>query len=302
MDYNINEEEMKVCGKCDKELPKTVEYYFRDRKRPDGLCRECKVCRGSKYGISAINRVLKARDGFKYCGKCKKELPLDYDHFYRNKNVKSGWRSTCKLCMGIRYGVHQPNKTFKAKEGYHFCARCKTELPINNFSRNKGNKSGLHSACKSCELERDREYMSCESVRERYREYRRGYRKDYYSTDHGKMINKRNIQKRRARKNNTIYNYSKSTWESTLLEFDNECGYCGSAGNLQQEHVTPLSKGGYYTKQNIIPACSFCNASKRDADLMDWYPKQTFYERERLVKIKLWTGMNKDGTQQLSIL
>lgn len=302
MNYNMNEEELKVCGKCEKELPKTVEFYFRDKKKVDGLCRECKVCRGSKYGISAINRVLKAKDGYKYCGKCKEELPLDYDHFYRNKNVKSGWRSTCKLCMGIEYGVHQPNKTLKAKEGHHFCSRCKEELPMANFYNNKDNKSGLHSSCKKCEHERDKKHMSCERTREKYREYRKGYRKRYYSTEHGKMINKRNLQRRRARKQGAIYNYPKETWEVTLSKFNDECAYCGSSEDLQQEHIIPMSKEGNYTKQNIIPACSFCNASKKDRDLMDWYPRQSFYEDERLNKIKKWSNIDDNGTQQLSIL
>lgn len=54
---------------------------------------------------------------------------------------------------------------------------------------------------------------------------------------------------------------------------------------LTQDHFLPLSKGGEYTVNNIIPACKNCNCSKQDKDFSEWYSKQEFYRKERELKI-----------------
>ncbi|MCJ7483908.1 MAG: hypothetical protein MUO31_13195 [Thermodesulfovibrionales bacterium] len=35
----------KRCGKCKKPYPATVEYFYRDRSRIDGMTRQCKTCK-----------------------------------------------------------------------------------------------------------------------------------------------------------------------------------------------------------------------------------------------------------------
>lgn len=43
------------------------------------------------------------------------------------------------------------------------------------------------------------------------------------------------------------------------------CYYCGKRckGQLTQDHITPLSKGGSHTLHNVIGACRSCNSRKR---------------------------------------
>jgi 5-methylcytosine-specific restriction endonuclease McrA len=58
-------------------------------------------------------------------------------------------------------------------------------------------------------------------------------------------------------------------WQEVLRDFNYSCAYCGKPQKelstpLQQEHFVPLSKGGGYTRNNIIPACKTCNTTKRD--------------------------------------
>jgi hypothetical protein len=63
-----------------------------------------------------------------------------------------------------------------------------------------------------------------------------------------------------------------------------ECPYCGdNVHNLQQEHIVR----GPYVLGNIIRACGSCNGpgGKWKQDILDWYPKQKFYKKERLQKI-----------------
>lgn len=200
--------QMKVCSKCKRELPADVYHYHRSKNGKYGYTHHCKECRGTKFGVHTINKVLKAKDGYMFCGTCKKELPLDHDHFYRYKKSKNGWGSRCKVCWGGSYGVHQINKTYKAKEGYKYCSDCEKELPYASFSKLKENSDGRNSSCRKCESIRSKEYLQKPGVKKRRAQYAKNYRKKYYSTEKGILVNKRNIQKRRSRKKNTIYNYS----------------------------------------------------------------------------------------------
>ena len=67
--------------------------------------------------------------------------------------------------------------------------------------------------------------------------------------------------------------------------FNYSCAYCGNTNNLTQEHVIPVTKGGSYSKNNIIPACITCNCSKQNEDINIWYKKQSFYDINKERKI-----------------
>ena len=43
-----------------------------------------------------------------------------------------------------------------------------------------------------------------------------------------------------------------------------KCVKCGSQGNLEYDHVIPVSKGGANTNRNIQLLCEACNSSKSD--------------------------------------
>ncbi|RMG15242.1 MAG: HNH endonuclease [Cyanobacteria bacterium J055] len=50
-----------------------------------------------------------------------------------------------------------------------------------------------------------------------------------------------------------------------VLRRDNHtCQYCGSRKHLTLDHVVPRSKGGTHTWDNVVTACSPCNARKGD--------------------------------------
>jgi len=67
--------------------------------------------------------------------------------------------------------------------------------------------------------------------------------------------------------------------------FGNSCAYCGSTDSPQQEHVVPLAAGGHHTPANIVPACAWCNMSKKDRPLESWYRKQSFFSQHRLGQV-----------------
>ena len=59
-------------------------------------------------------------------------------------------------------------------------------------------------------------------------------------------------------------------WEA-LLEAWGACAYCGAAaGPFQKDCVLPISRGGRYTFENVVPACRSCNASKCNDEVTGW--------------------------------
>ena len=75
-----------------------------------------------------------------------------------------------------------------------------------------------------------------------------------------------------------------------VMRRDNfRCQICGSTASdgvkLHVDHIVPVSKGGEYTKANIIPSCRSCNASKNNSDFCKWYKTKDFYSKDREEKI-----------------
>jgi 5-methylcytosine-specific restriction endonuclease McrA len=63
------------------------------------------------------------------------------------------------------------------------------------------------------------------------------------------------------------------------------CAYCGTTDpSLQRDCVLPLSRGGRYTLDNIVPACRSCNASKCNDEVTGWLRRKRFDERSFLVR------------------
>lgn len=84
--------------------------------------------------------------------------------------------------------------------------------------------------------------------------------------------------------------------------FDFTCAYCGSGGDLQVEHVVPISKGGEHHLGNIVPACRSCNYSKARSDAWQWYRSQPFFDETRWQRITTVLANSQPDFDQLSIL
>lgn len=93
----------------------------------------------------------------------------------------------------------------------------------------------------------------------------------YRATDTGRAAHRADQNRRSARKAELVSTLTQTEWQSALAHFGHRCAYCGAfAETLQQEHVIPLSAGGGYVVENIVPACARCNLSKRDSCLTEW--------------------------------
>ena len=58
-------------------------------------------------------------------------------------------------------------------------------------------------------------------------------------------------------------NFSRAAWEHLKALFGHRCAYCGRRmKQLTQDHIVPVSKGGWHCSMNIVPACRSCNSRK----------------------------------------
>ena len=73
-------------------------------------------------------------------------------------------------------------------------------------------------------------------------------------------------------------------WAS-LREAWGGCAYCGEGDIAQHSDcVMPISRGGRYTVENVVPACGSCNASKRNDEVTSWLRRKRLDERAFLTR------------------
>ncbi|GHF18481.1 HNH endonuclease [Pseudolysinimonas yzui] len=76
------------------------------------------------------------------------------------------------------------------------------------------------------------------------------------------------------------------------------CAYCGASdASLQKDCVLPLSRGGRYTLDNVVPACRSCNASKSNDEVTGWLRRKRLDEPRFLLR---WAQIVVDLRTRLS--
>lgn len=92
----------------------------------------------------------------------------------------------------------------------------------------------------------------------------------------GRDPEKRQASRRRnkAKRRGAFIDYTLDAleWRRIVADYGGRCAYCGNkSDDLTQDHIIPISKGGEHVAANVVPACMFCNQSKRDKA---WTPKR----------------------------
>ena len=73
-------------------------------------------------------------------------------------------------------------------------------------------------------------------------------------------------------------------WAALMGEWGG-CAYCGVGDRaLQRDCVLPISRGGRYTLENVVPACGSCNASKCNDEVTSWLRRKKLDERGFLLR------------------
>ncbi len=141
---------------------------------------------------------------------------------------------------------------------------------INQDKINKRNREAYHNNIEK-ERERSRAYYHNNKDKERIRKQKFyidnkddiDTRNKQYAKDNPEVSNMIG-QRYRTKKKNLPSTLTLEEWQKILDDHFHRCHYCGKkADNLHQEHKIPVSKGGGWTKDNIVPACISCNSAKR---------------------------------------
>ena len=94
----------------------------------------------------------------------------------------------------------------------------------------------------------------------------------------------RAARRRKRRMDRVQHDLSAEQW-IRLKEAWGGCAYCGVVDKpLQRDCVLPLSRGGRYTLENIVPACRSCNTSKCNDEVTSWLRRRRLGERTFLLR------------------
>jgi hypothetical protein len=94
----------------------------------------------------------------------------------------------------------------------------------------------------------------------------------------------RAARRRKRRMDRVEHDLSDEQW-SALQAAWGGCAYCGATDTpLQRDCVLPLSRGGRYTLENIVPACPSCNTSKCGDEVTGWLRRKRLDERLFLLR------------------
>ena len=128
-----------------------------------------------------------------------------------------------------------------------------------------------------------------EETREHHRRYGQKHREEanehhrQYHREHPEVM--RNVaRRRRALKAGSNGSFTEEEFRLLCEQYDNRCVYCREELPLVSDHVTPLSRGGGNSIDNIVPACKSCNSMK-GAMTFDEFVKRLREVVERLRKV-----------------
>lgn len=253
----------KVCTKCNLELPATKEYFHAKKNGLYGLASQCKKCRKEYFDS-------------------RKGIKQEYDKQYREEN-KAHLRKIKK--------IYTENNKEKKKEYDKNRYELNKEYFSERSKRYYKQNAEIIKANSQKWYEENKEYANKQSLEW----HRRNREKSHF-------IKSRNRYKRKQQAKDLPCSFTKKDWLTTKKYFNYECAYCGVKSKLTQDHFIPVSKGGEYTINNIVPVCKSCNSSKLNKDFQEWYPEQEFYNIKREKKIYEYLNYINNDIQQLSIL
>jgi 5-methylcytosine-specific restriction endonuclease McrA len=114
------------------------------------------------------------------------------------------------------------------------------------------------------ESEKGREITQARRQSDEYK----AWMKQWKQSEAGKLSMARSDHKRRMCEKETLATLTDQEWEDIKKHYKYRCVYCGEKKPLTRDHIIPASKGGAFTKDNVVPACKSCNSVKRDKPVL----------------------------------
>lgn len=203
------------------------------------------------------------------CSKCK--IAKTDDAFQLYKGKPNGQCRQCKTdsekLRRQRIGI--PVKSFSyITEMGKLCMVCKQICSFGCFSPSAKGVGGLGANCISCHSNK---YQTSESQKKNTSEYRKRNRERYLAAHRIHQFNRK--MKTKITSDGTVTD----SFMKTLFSIE-QCYYCLKViEDIKQktvDHMTPLSRGGKHSADNLVMACLSCNCSKRDLTDIEFIRKK----------------------------
>jgi len=208
------------------------------------------------------------------CSTCKRELPLTKEYYPIKNRMENYFDTWCRKCHA------EYNKLYREKN-----KETLVKYDKKYYQDNKESISVRHKGYK-----KNKVYIQ-DKIKEAAR------KRIWCRNNVDKM--RRHGQRRRSAKKDLPATLTLLQWNLIKKHFNYKCAYCGKSLLLQQDHFVPLTKGGEYSHNNIIPACGPCNYSKNNKSFFDWYPYYKDYSKKREKDILEFLCYNSTRYQQL---
>ena len=223
----------------------------------------------------------------KKCKCCKEALPLDA--FTPDIRLKDEKCADCKHCRAWQLRRRRVAKKYQpyiilhqALPAHKQCTQCHRDFSLEHFSPDKRRRDGKGSTCKECWALQERKrrviHADRKSLQAQVRRLANPVKvQEYYRVNVGRInanrkvrrtiapeIHRASLARRRARLHNAPVNdLTAAQWIAIKILYHWRCVYCGKKMvALTQDHITPLTKGGNHTMENIVPSCKSCNSKK----------------------------------------
>lgn len=220
-------------------------------------------------------------EGYKRC--CRGELcahpngpilPATSEYFVSNKSSKDGLHYRCKVCHSFLNASYRSRNKEKLRESNR---RYREQYPDRVRESRYKWRTSHPEAQRAIDLRYS--HNNKERIRQRHRaqyskhiENHRRYRREHAAE------RRHSTNLYRAKKRQLKATFNDADWNFALEYFHSCCAYCGKQRGLwqtklAQDHYIPLSKGGSFTPDNVVPACNGkdgCNQMKSGAEPHQW--------------------------------
>lgn len=191
----------------------------------------------------------------KLCKRC--DTVKRIEDFRKDRHKKSGYGSYCKPCSSDLAKAWQRNNPEKRKardEAWY--AKNKPRKAANDAKRLPAYR------VRRQEIDRARyEAMTEEQRRSRWNRW-------YWSNRERSLRYKQAQRMIRSSRSADWAQFPESFEYVQLISLD-PCVYCGAESEAI-DHIVPVAKFGDGGWENLAPACTSCNSSKRDEDLLSF--------------------------------
>jgi hypothetical protein len=196
----------------------------------------------------------------KTCKKCSQDKPIEsFTVDVRYKDGRYPWCADCRAAYRRekRYGANRDETLAYFQQWNDEHRDRKRELGNSNYARHK-------EAYSAHRRDYDRQRYHTDAA---HRERKNQQRKARYQAD---PVERRrrigyaliSVNTRRARIAGTNTRFTQAEWRALCAKYNHRCLCCGQKKPLTPDHVTPLSRGGSNSIENIQPLCLECNMKK----------------------------------------